>query len=318
MGVESEPVVSYAVLFPGQGSQFVGMGADLFDEHPDLLGDRSDQILGWSLKGLCLDGPEERLTRTEFAQPALFALSYALWTSFVDSVGEVPVAAAGHSLGEYSALAAAGVFGYDDGLRLVARRGSLMAEAADLTNSGMAALLGVDEDIARAVVAANVASGGTLQIANVNAPGQIVVAGSESDLGWLVDNGRELGVRRSIPLKVAGAFHSTYMASAAAGLAADLEELTYSPPDFPVWANVTARPHESSELAATLQTQVTSPVLFQASLQAIASLPVDTFVHVGPGDVTAGLARKTLPDSNVFTVSTVEDADPVALSVGTM
>ncbi|HEY5890908.1 MAG TPA: ACP S-malonyltransferase [Acidimicrobiia bacterium] len=311
--------MSYAVLFPGQGSQFVGMGADLFDLHTDLLGERSDRILGWSLRSVCLDGPEETLTRTEFAQPALFALSYALWTSWVDIVAIRPSGAAGHSLGEYTALAAAGVLEYGEALRLVAMRGRLMATAADESPSGMSALLGVDMALAHKVVEASLTAGGSLQIANVNAPGQIVVAGSVADIDWLTANGKDLGVRRSIPLKVAGAFHSTYMASAARGLEDELNSTKYSQPGFRVWANSTAEPYELVDSAGTLVDQITSPVLFEDSLRNMWSTGLNTLVHIGPGEVTAGLARRTLPDAEVFTVSTLADLESAGDGVmGTM
>jgi [acyl-carrier-protein] S-malonyltransferase len=310
--------VSYAVLFPGQGSQFVGMGADLFDAHPDLLGERSNDQLGWSLRDLCLDGPEELLTRTEYAQPALFALSFALWSSFSSAIKSTPAGVAGHSLGEYTALAAAQVLGYSDGLALVASRGKLMADAADATASGMAALMGVDVDLTKAIINANEAEGGSLQIANINAPGQIVVAGSEADLEWLANNGKALGLRRSIPLKVAGAFHSSYMTAAADGLKPQLTDVTYGESRFPVWANTTAQPYRTSQVAETLLTQITSPVLFESTLLNMSESSIGTFVHIGPGDVTAGLARRTLPEAVVHTVSTMEDIEPAAHAVGTM
>lgn len=311
-------LVSFAVLFPGQGSQFVGMGADLFDTHSALLGERSDAILGWSLRDMCLNGPEKALTRTEHAQPALFALSYALWSSFQESLGQLPDAGAGHSLGEYTALAASGTLDYEDGLQLVSARGRLMAEAADLEESGMSALLGVDPETAERVVDANREAGGTLQIANLNAPGQIVVAGSTADLDWLAENGREHGVRRSIPLKVAGAFHSSFMEPAAAGLSRELSSVEFGAPSFPVWANVTASPHVAEDLAATLAAQVTSPVRFQETLQGISTSGVTTFVHVGPGDVTAGLARKCVADPVVLSISSIEDVDEAVATLGTM
>lgn len=295
------------------------MGADLFDLHPDLLGDQSDEILGWSLRSLCLEGPEETLTRTEFAQPALFALSYALWSSWTEATEMAPSGSAGHSLGEYTALTAAGVLEYAEALRLVAKRGRLMAAAADESPSGMAALLGVDTVLATKVVDASAASGGSLQIANVNAPGQIVVAGSTADLDWLAETGKALGVRRSIPLKVAGAFHSSYMVSAARGLEAELNSTTYSKPAFPVWANATAIPYVLADSAAILIDQITSPVLFEDSLMAMSSSGLHTFVHIGPGEVTAGLAKRSLPDADVFTVSTIADVEPAVDGVvGTM
>jgi [acyl-carrier-protein] S-malonyltransferase len=310
--------VSYAVLFPGQGSQFVGMGAELFDLHPDLLGDAADRVLGWSLRRMCLDGPEETLTRTEHAQPALYALCYALWTTWSDQVGRPPAGAAGHSLGEYTALAASGSFDFEIGLALVAERGQAMAEAADMDESGMAALIGVDADEAEKVAATRRAGGGRLSVANVNAPGQIVVAGGQADLEWLAENGRDLGVRRVIPLKVAGAFHSSFMQPASDRIAAALDAIVFSEPAFPVWSNTTARPHSTGDLPATLASQVVSQVRFAESLQDMASAGIGTFVHVGPGDVTAGMARKTVADAEVLVVSGPGDVEAAAESIGSM
>lgn len=310
--------MTFAVLFPGQGSQSVGMGGGLFDERPDLLGDRSDDILGWSLREMCLHGPEEELTRTEHAQPALFALSYALWDTFTTSVSELPTAAAGHSLGEYTALAAAGVFDYDGALGVVATRGQAMAAAADKEPSGMAALIGVDEDQAEAIASERRGMGGRLEVANINAPGQIVVAGGEKDLDWLATAGRDLGVRRVIPLSVAGAFHSSFMESASAEVAEALDQVEISEPQFPVWSNTTARPHETEHIADLLTRQVVSTVRFRECLEDMAQQGVGVFVHVGPGDVTAGMARRTVEDAEVLAVSEVDDILPAVQALGTM
>jgi [acyl-carrier-protein] S-malonyltransferase len=293
----------YAILFPGQGSQFVGMGADLFDRRPDLLGDAADEVLGWSLRSLCLEGPEDELTRTEHAQPALYALSVALWKELEPHLPDPPAAAAGHSLGEFSALVAAGAFDYGTGLRLVGERGRAMQAAADIEGSGMAALLGADLETAAALCDANTAQGGRLSVANINAPGQVVVAGGAGDLDWLDANGRGLGVRRAIRLKVAGAFHSPFMAPARAAVATAAADIDVSEPSFPVWANVTAQPLSADEIAAELAVQVVSPVRFADILTGMAASGIDTFVHVGPGDVTAGMAKRCVPDATVITVS---------------
>jgi [acyl-carrier-protein] S-malonyltransferase len=224
------------------------MGEDVFEARPDLLGERADRALGFSLRAVCLDGPEGELTRTENAQPALFALSFALWDVFAAETGIVPAGAAGHSLGEYTALTAAGVFDFDSALSVVARRGRAMAEAAQASPSGMAALLGVDEAEVNQICARRTAMGGRLEVANINAPGQVVVAGGSADIEWLVENARDLGVRRAIPLQVSGAFHSTFMEPAAAVVAAALEGVEIAEPRFPVWANTTATPHTLDEL----------------------------------------------------------------------
>jgi [acyl-carrier-protein] S-malonyltransferase len=310
--------VSFGVLFPGQGSQFVGMGADLFDAQPDLLGERSDQILGWSLRRVCLDGPEETLTRTEHAQPALFALSYALWIMLRDDLPAEPAGAAGHSLGEYTALTASRAVGYEAALAVVARRGRAMAAAADIEPSGMAALIGADESLAASIAARRVQAGGRLQVANINAPSQIVVAGGAEDIEWLVANSSDLGVRRAIPLKVAGAFHSSFMDPAAGDIAAALEGLDVGPSDFPVWANTTALVHDQDTVPEALVDQVVSTVRFSECLVGMASIGIDTFLHVGPGDVTAGMARRSVPDASVLVASTIEDIPTVVEALGTM
>jgi [acyl-carrier-protein] S-malonyltransferase len=283
------------------------MGADIFDAREDLLGDRADEILGFSLRTLCLDGPEEELTRTEHAQPALFALSYALWDTMAEDVGSPPGGAAGHSLGEYTALAAAGVFDFDAGLALVAARGRAMGRAADLEDSGMAALLGAGHETAEEACRARRELGGRLEVANVNAPGQVVVAGGREDLDWLVANAAAFGVRRVVPLNVSGAFHTSFMAPAQAELVRALDALTLAAPTFPVWSNTTAKPHESGEIGATLTRQLVEPVLFSDCLLDMAATGIDTFLHVGPGDATAGLARRTVEGAQVLAVSRLED-----------
>ncbi len=310
--------MSYAALFPGQGSQFVGMGEDLFLEHPAMLGKPADDILGWSLQEICLNGPEDKLTRTEHAQPALYALSCALWASWRVLASTSPTAAAGHSLGEYSALFAAGVLDFEDGLRLVAERGRAMAAAADREPSGMAAVLGADLNTAVSVVAARQEIGGRLQIANINAPGQVVVAGGSADIDWLIEHGRDLGIRRSIPLKVAGAFHSSFMQPAADVLEGQVNSAIFEHPDFEVWSNVSATPYDPTRIANGLIEQVTSPVRFSDTLTGMHDGGISTFVHVGPGDVTAGLARKTVPGAKVLVVSSLKDIPPALAALGTM
>lgn len=282
------------VLFPGQGSQFVGMGADLFDRHPDLLGTSADEVLGWSLRDACLQGPEERLTDTAVAQPALYALGLAAWRELATVLdGEVVVAgAAGHSLGEYTALAAADSIDPLDGLALVAARGEAMAAASETEPSGMAALIGADESAAESLAAARRADGGRLWVANVNAPGQVVVAGGADDLTWAAEHAREHGVRRVIPLNVAGAFHTPFMASAAEALRSAIDETSIGPPAFAVYANLTAEPHDPDTIGDALVAQLTGRVRFADTITAMADV-VDAFVHVGPGDVTAGMAKRT-------------------------
>jgi len=294
------------------------MGTDLFDARPDLLGERSDQILGWSLREMCLEGPEEALTRTEHAQPALFALSYALWDILAEVLPSPPAGAVGHSLGEYTALTASGALGYEAALGVVARRGKAMANAADLEPSGMAALIGADEDLATSIATRRQHDGGRLQVANINAPGQVVLAGGADDIDWLAANSRDLGVRRAIPLKVAGAFHSTFMEPAADEVAGALAGLEFDRLAFPVWSNTTAVEHEHDMISGLLIRQMVSPVRFRECLLGMAASGIDTFVHVGPGDVTAGMARRSVENATVVVVSTIDDIPAAVEVIGTM
>lgn len=294
----------YAVLFPGQGSQHVGMGADVFEARPDLLGSAADEVLGWSLAEVCASGPESELVRTDRAQPALYGVSYALWEAFAVRVAEPPVGAAGHSVGEYTALAAAGVLDYLDGLRLVAARGKAMANATEQSQGTMAAVIGGDLDVVESATEQMRGNGAEIWVANINAPGQVVVGGSHDAIAKLTESARELGLRRVIPINVAGAFHTPLMASAAAELDIALADAEFYPAEFPVWANLSAAP--ADEPVVALSGQLTGKVRFAESLQAMSEAGVDAFVHIGPGDVTAGLAKRTVKDATVITVSSLD------------
>jgi [acyl-carrier-protein] S-malonyltransferase len=300
----------YAVLFPGQGSQVVGMAEDVISSRADLLGQAANDLLGWDLAATIRNGPQEVLTRTDRAQPSLYATAYALWEAFSDEVAQPPQAAAGHSLGEYTALAAAGAVDYWDGLTLVAARGRAMAEAAAANPSSMAALLGADGEKAEKISSDRRNAGGRIWVANLNAPGQVVVAGGIEDIDWLVGAARDLGVRRAVKLDVAGGFHSPLMESAASALGAALANVEFSPGAFPVYSNVAAAP--AADVAGSLGDQLTHPVRFEESIQAMSAAGVDTFIHIGPGDVTAGLVRRIARDATTHVVSTLEEASAVA------
>ncbi|MGH8959410.1 MAG: ACP S-malonyltransferase [Acidimicrobiia bacterium] len=310
--------MALAVLFPGQGSQFRGMGADLFDRRPDLLGAAADEILGWSLRQMCLEAEDEELTRTEYAQPALYAVSYALWDELAKEMPVMPTAAAGHSLGEYTALAAAGALDFEQGLAVVAERGRAMAGAADQEASGMAAVIGADLEATESVALTRRQMGGRLFVANINAPGQVVVSGGAEDIDWLESEMANLGIKRVIRLKVTGAFHSPFMGAAADRLAAALAGVEIGQGRFQVWSNVTAEPHHSELIKDQLVRQVVSPVRFADTLQALAATGVDTFAHVGPGDVTAGLAKRSAPGLRYLTVSNSDGIPPLVEALGTI
>jgi [acyl-carrier-protein] S-malonyltransferase len=294
------------------------MGADLFDRRPDLLGAAADEVLGWSLREICLEAEDEDLTRTEYAQPALYAVSYALWDELARELVVAPVAAAGHSLGEYTALAAAGALDFQQGLAVVAERGRAMAGAADQEVSGMAAIVGSDLSIVESVALARRQMGGRLFVANINAPGQVVVAGAAEDLDWLEAEMANFGIKRVLRLNVAGAFHSPFMGSAAGRLEAALVGVAIGKGRFEVWSNVTAEPHQAKHTKDQLVRQLTSPVRFADTLADMAAAGVDTFVHVGPGDVTAGLAKRSAPGLRYLSLSDSDGVLPLVGALGTI
>lgn len=305
----------YAVLFPGQGSQHVGMGEDVFAAQPDLVA-TADEILGWSLRDVCLNGPEEELLRTDHLQPALYALSFLLWDDLGRLVAKPPAAAAGHSLGEYTALAAAGLFDFATGLSLVAARGRAMAGAAAREPSGMVAVLGIDDSAAEEAARTRRADGGSLWVANYNGPGQVVLAGGIRDLDWFTGHALDFGGRKVIPLKVAGAFHSPFMEGAVGPLAQALDGVDLGPTTFPVWTNLTAGPVDDHRTA--LLQQVVAPVRFTQTLAGMGESGIRMFLHIGPGSVTATMAKRTVPEAEVHHLSHVVDVEEAADRIGSL
>ncbi|MDQ0912436.1 ACP S-malonyltransferase [Streptomyces canus] len=276
-----------AWLFPGQGSQHRGMGAELFDERPDLRG-RADDILGYSIAELCREDPQERLADTQFAQPALFVVE-ALAHLRRAAGGQRPEFLAGHSLGEYAALFAAGCFDFDTGLRLVRRRGEIMARAS---GGGMLAVLGPRADTAGAVLAAEGCT--ELDTANLNAADQVVLAGPTAELSRAAGILRKHGFR-CVPLRVAAAFHSRHMETAAREFAAELAQVAFRPPRIPVLSNVTGRPYPADgEVAPLLAQQMRSPVRWERGMRHLIDSGVRDIVEVGPGTTLTGLWRSTL------------------------
>lgn len=281
-----------ALLLPGQGAQFVGMGSDLVEALPCVreLYERADDALGIALGRLCREGPEDVLTATENAQPAILLHSYAVWTSIADAVG-VPVVAAGHSLGEFTAHLIAGTFSFEEALRIVRRRGELMAKSGDERPGTMAAVLGLEAD-ALVGVCAGVTSG-TVVPANLNAPGQIVISGDVEAVEEASTRATEAGARRVVPLNVSGAFHSPLMAVASDGLAAALDAASLSDPRFPVVANATAEPVTDAATARSrLISQLTSPVRWTEVIERMAGFGPSRWLELGPGSVLSGLLRR--------------------------
>ena len=292
--------MSPAFLFPGQGSQYVGMGLAWYRASSEarIFCDRADALLGHALTELCFAGPEAQLNQTEFTQPALFVIALAMWQAAKTTLPS-PVFVAGHSLGEFSALVVAGALDFETGLCLVAERGRLMARAGESAPGGMAVLLGATLATAESLCdAAAAASGQPLVIANDNCPGQVVISGALAALDAASTLAVEHGVRRVQRLAVSVAPHSILMSEAQAAFAELLAVAPLRAPEVPVVLNVTAAPLSTpDEIRQALLRQLTSPVRWRESLLWMAAQGVDHFFEVGPKDVLTGLARRTLPDA---------------------
>jgi [acyl-carrier-protein] S-malonyltransferase len=298
-----------ALLFSGQGAQHVGMGKDLYEAEPvarDLF-EIGRQQLGDEFITACFEGPEETLTQTRFCQPALYIHGLALLKILQDRRPNWNFhAAAGLSLGEFTAHAAAGHFSDEDGLTLVATRGRLMQEACDRTNGGMLALIGADEAKANEIAAST-----SLEIANLNSPGQIVLSGPLDQMDAAVEAAKSLGIKRAVPLQVAGAYHSSLMESARAALSDPLNSTKISDGRFSVYANIHARPVSAADdIRRTLLEQVTGSVRWQQCIQNMIEDGITHFVELGPGGVLAGMCKrinKEIPTLSLSTLTQLEE-----------
>jgi [acyl-carrier-protein] S-malonyltransferase len=298
--------LSVAYVFPGQGAQAVGMGLALCSQSAAArkVFEEADRALGFSISRLCFEGPAEELVRTVNVQPAVLTVSLACLAAAVEtSSGKLkpPAFVAGHSLGEYTALTAAGALSLPDALRLVRERGRLMQEAGEQNPGGMLAVLGFDMEKLE-TVCAEAGCG----IANLNCPGQVVISGSlpalEKARGLLKTAGAKV-----IPLKVSGAFHSGLMASALSGLKNALSATRFRAPSVPLISNVTGNPvSDLFALPVELLAQLTAPVRWQQSLEKMAAGGVTTFLEFGPGEVLAGLVKRTLPGARAFSLNNPE------------
>ncbi|WP_054029016.1 ACP S-malonyltransferase [Bacillus sp. FJAT-28004] len=293
-----------AFVFPGQGAQAVGMGKDAFDafDRSRAIFEKADEALGFSLSQIIFEGPEETLKQTANTQPALLTVSVALLEA-LEGCGLKPDYVAGHSLGEYSALVAAGVLSFEDAVRTVRARGQFMEQAVPSGQGAMAAVLGAERDTLAALCAAITAEGSAVELANVNCPGQIVVSGTAEGVHAVVQRGKEeAGAKRVIPLEVSGPFHSSLMKPAAVNLQASLANIAMKDANVPVVANVTANAVTSAdEIRGLLVEQVYSPVLWEDSVRYLIEQGVDTFVEIGSGTVLAGLIKKI--DKNIRVIS---------------
>ena len=290
-----------AFVFPGQGLQSVGMGRALADAFPEARAtfDEADAALGWRLSDVIFEGPVERLTLTENTQPAILTMSVAAWR-VLEARGFRPDIVAGHSLGEYSAHVAAGTLTFADAVRLVHHRGQYMQEAVPVGHGAMAAILGLDEDGVRAACD-EAAQGEVVSPANLNAPGQIVIAGTAAAVARAGELAKARGAKRVIPLQVSAPFHCALMAPAEARLAPELQSVLAHDPRVPVVANVDAEPKVNAAAAiAALIRQVSSPVRWDATVRRLASDGVTAYVEVGPGTVLSGLIKKAARDAAIL------------------
>jgi [acyl-carrier-protein] S-malonyltransferase len=304
-------VKKIALLFAGQGAQSVGMGRDLAEQFPTAaeLFQEADDVLGRKLSEIAWHGPIEQLTKTSNCQPALFVHGLACLSILRELAGNFPVGgAAGLSLGEMTAHAAAGTFDFAAGLKLVQRRGELMDEACAATNGAMAAMIGADESAVRAL-----AADASVDIANINAPGQIVISGEKAKVEIAIGLAKEHGIRRATLLTVAGAYHSRLMESAYQQLGAVLLHVPVQPPRFPVISNVTGVEVTTPiEIRRTLQDQVTGTVRWLDCMERLAGLGCDFFIELGPSGVLAGLLRRTRKGLDVMSVSNSASAQACA------
>jgi [acyl-carrier-protein] S-malonyltransferase len=295
-------VKKIALLFAGQGAQSAGMGRDLAEQFPTAadLFQEADDVLGRKLSEIAWHGPIEELTKTSNCQPALFVHGLACLSILRELAGNFPIGgAAGLSLGEMTAHAAAGSFDFATGLKLVQRRGELMDEACAATNGAMAAMIGADESAVRAL-----AADADVDIANINSPGQIVISGEKAKVEVAVGLAREHGIRHATLLTVAGAYHSRLMESAYQKLGAVLAHVPMQPLRFPVISNVTgAEVTTPIEIRRTLQDQVTGTVRWLDCMERLAGLGCNFFIELGPGGVLAGLLRRTRKDVDAMSIS---------------
>lgn len=300
-----------ALLFAGQGAQVVGMGRDLAEKFASARQwfDRANAVLGYDLASICFQGPEAELTKTENAQPGIFLVSWVALELLREHVPSLKAeATAGLSLGEFTALTAAGVMTFEDGLKVVRLRGRFMQEACDVTQGGMAAIIGLDEPSTRAVC-----QEAGVELANLNCPGQIVISGRSDKLASACELAKARGAKRALPLPVAGAYHSALMASAQPKLEAALGAIPLEIPMLPVISNVTAHPHDAPpDIHRRLVDQVTSPVRWEESMRHLLAQGFTRFIELGPGTALSGFMKRIDKSAQILNVADAASLEATA------
>ena len=284
-------MIKTALLFAGQGAQVVGMGKDLSEGSASAAGwfERANSVLGYDLASICFNGPENELTKTEHAQPGIFLASWVAFQMLRERVPSLVFeATAGLSLGEFTALTAAGAIGFEDGLKTVRRRGQLMQRACEVTRGAMAAIIGLEEAATREICAQT-----GVVLANLNCPGQLVISGELAKIEQACEQAKARGARRALPLPVAGAYHSPLMESAQPGLRSALDAIAIQPPAVTVVSNVTAQPHtDAATIRTRLVEQVTASVRWEESMRYLLAQGFTRFIELGPGTALSGFMKR--------------------------
>src|ERR1051325_4922637 len=297
-----------ALLFAGQGAQAVGMGKALAEKLPRAKAwfERANEVLGYDLVKICFEGPESELTKTENAQPGIFLVGWVAYQALLEAVPSLHLeATAGLSLGEFTALAAAGALGFEDGIRVVRQRGKFMQDACEATKGSMAAIIGLDEEPTR-----EVCKQAGVELANLNCPGQIVISGEAEKLNVACELAKAKGAKKAMPLAVAGAYHSRLMAAAQPKLHEALTEININQPNVPVISNVTAQPHGSpKEIQKLLVDQVTSSVRWEASMRYLLAQGFTRFIELGPGKALSGFMRRIEPSAQMLNIADLESLE---------
>jgi len=298
--------MNWVALFPGQGSQHPQMGLDLFQNHKETLIDKFEMVMGWSLKDACEFASEEELKKTNVAQPSIFAISYVYCLEAIKKYGK-PSALAGHSLGEYTALAISGVINFEDALEIISIRGDAMQTVVEKIDSAMCAVLTKEMEITLKDINSLQKQGINIWVANFNDLSQIVIAGLEKDLNYVIKNPASISARKIIKLDVAGAFHTPLMSSAKKPLEVILSKILFNEPFIPVIMNLDAQYTSKDTVRNQLAKQIDNPILFLNQLKKLENdVNPELWMHIGPGDVTTGMAKRSISSGDVRTINSLE------------